>query len=194
MTPLTLPLAPEARRRDVPSPAHLRQGRAEDAEALLRLITAHAEEGHLLPRTLGELRARASRFVVAEAGRDIVACAELAPLSSQVAEVRSLVVMPEVRGHGIARRMVAALAQRARRDGFERLCAFAHDPMFFVQLGFALVPHQWIPEKIRVDCAGCALFRQCGQSAVLLRLADHDGSWSSERPTSLSPVVTSHAS
>ena len=192
MTPLSL--APASPRRGVSSVLRLRQGHADDAEALLRLITAHADEGHLLPRTLGELRTRASRFVVADAEGEVVACAELAPLSPQVAEVRSLVVTPEARGHGVARRMVAALAQRARRDGFDRLCAFAHDPMFFVQLGFSLVPHQWIPEKIRVDCAGCALFRQCGQSAVLLRLADCDAAWSGERPAAVSAVVMSHAS
>jgi hypothetical protein len=66
--------------------------------------------------------------------------------------------------------------------------------MFFVQLGFSLVPHQWIPEKIRVDCASCALFRQCGQSAVLLTLADCDASWSGERPAVAPPLVISHAS
>jgi amino-acid N-acetyltransferase len=192
MTPLVLPSA--HRRPDAASLMRLRQGHADDAQALLRLVTAHAEEGHLLPRTLSDLRARASRFVVAEIEGDVVACAELAPLSTQVAEVRSLVVSPEARGQGVARRMVAALAQRARRDGFDRLCAFAHDPMFFVQLGFSLVPHQWIPEKIRVDCAGCALFRQCGQSAVLLRLAEHETSWSGERPAPTASVVMSHAS
>jgi hypothetical protein len=33
------------------------------------------------------------------------------------------------------------------------------------------VPHAWLPEKIAVDCAGCALFRRCGQDAVRLDLA-----------------------
>lgn len=189
--PLTAPPTPTHELRPT---AQLRQGRSEDAEALLQLISRHADEGHLLPRTLADLRARAPRFVVADASAGIVACAELAPLSPQVAEVRSLVVAPDARGQGVARRMVAALAQRARRDGFDRLCAFAHDPIFFVQLGFSLVPHQWIPEKISVDCAGCALFRQCGQSAVVLRLAEGDVPWSSERLIAASPVVASHAS
>jgi len=192
MTPRSL--SPVSLLRDASPPVQLRPGRTDDAEAVLRLITAHADEGHLLPRTLGELRARASRFVVADADGEVLACAELAPLSPQVAEVRSLVVTPEARGQGVARRVVAALAQRARRDGFDRVCAFAHDPMFFVQLGFSLVPHQWIPEKIAVDCAGCALFRQCGQSAVLRRLADCDAAWSGERPAAASALVLSHAS
>lgn len=193
MIPLPLTV-PSTSTPDLQPAVQLRQGRPDDAEALLQLISRHADEGHLLPRTLADLRARAPRFVVADASAGIVACAELAPLSPQVAEVRSLVVAPDARGQGVARRMVAALAQRARRDSFDRLCAFAHDPIFFVQLGFSLVPHQWIPEKISVDCAGCALFRQCGQSAVLLRLSEGDVPRQGSPLTVVSPVVASHAS
>jgi hypothetical protein len=32
------------------------------------------------------------------------------------------------------------------------------------------VPHTWVPEKIAHDCAGCPLFRACGQYAMLLEL------------------------
>src|SRR3954469_25946573 len=70
----------------------LRAALAGDAPALHALIAAHLEEGRLLPRTLDELTIHASRFVVAVAGDQIVGCAELAPLSQEVAEVRSLVV------------------------------------------------------------------------------------------------------
>ena len=66
--------------------------------------------------------------------------------------------------------MVDELGRRARRDGFERLCAFAHDARFFVGLGFSIVPHTWVPEKIAHDCAACPLFRSCGQYAMLLEL------------------------
>lgn len=150
--------------------ATLRAGRAADAPALLALITAHAEEGHLLPRSLDELSVRAPRFVVVERAGRLVGCAELAPLSAAVAEVRSLVVDQHARGEGLALRMIDELARRARLDGFDRLCAFAHDAGFFVRLGFSIVPHTWVPEKIAQDCAGCALFQACGQHALVRSL------------------------
>jgi hypothetical protein len=50
------------------------------------------------------------------------------------------------------------------------LCAFTHEPAHFVRLGFSIVPHIWVPEKIAHDCTGCALFRKCGQYAVTLPL------------------------
>jgi amino-acid N-acetyltransferase len=153
----------------------LRTATAADAPALHALIEAHLVEGHLLPRTLEELTAHASRFLVAvrrQPGRSaiVVACAELAPLSAQVAEVRSLVVDRSARAMGIGRSLINALRTRAIQTGFDRLCAFTHDAGYFVRKGFSIVPHHWVPEKIATDCAHCALFRKCGQYAVLLPL------------------------
>ena len=153
----------------------IRPATAADAPALHALIAAHLEEGRLLPRTLDELGIHAPRFVVAvdttSDGR-VVGCAELAPLSQAVAEVRSLVVSRDARRHGLGIRMVEDLAARARRDGFTRLCAFAHDPAFFVRRGFSIVPHTWVPEKIAHDCNSCPLFRNCGQYAVVLEVSN----------------------
>ena len=152
----------------------LRAAVADDAPALLELIAAHLEEGRLLPRSLDELTVHAPRFVVAVEpradGDRIVGCAELAPLSPAVAEIRSLVVSSSARQLGIGNRMVEALATRARNEEFARLCAFAHDPAFFVRRGFSIVPHTWMPEKIAHDCITCPLFRNCGQFAIVLEL------------------------
>ena len=149
----------------------LRAAVSADAPALHALIAAHLEEGRLLPRTLAELADHAHRFVVAVQTERIVGCAELAPLSAAVAEVRSLVVSAEARQAGLGQRMVDELGGRGRREGFTSLCAFAHDPRFFVRLGFSIVPHTWVPEKIAHDCHSCPLFRNCGQYAIVLDLA-----------------------
>jgi amino-acid N-acetyltransferase len=148
----------------------LRAAVSADAAALHALIASHLEEGRLLPRTLDELTIHAPRFVVAVAGGQIVGCAELAPLSQEVAEVRSLVVSRDARRLGVGVRMVEELAVRARREGYRRLTAFAHDPAFFVHRGFSIVPHTWVPEKIAHDCNACPLFRNCGQYAIVLEL------------------------
>ena len=148
----------------------IRSAEAVDAEALYALISAHADEGHLLPRGLDELRRHAARFLVAESGGELMGCAELAPLSARVAEVRSLVVTRDVRGVGLASRLVRELQSAARQQGFETLCAFTHDARFFVRQNFSIVPHTWLPEKIATDCLGCPLFRKCEQHAMLLPL------------------------
>jgi amino-acid N-acetyltransferase len=145
---------------------------AESAEAgkLYALIQANLEEGHLLPRTLAELEAHADRFVVAVCGSRIAGCAELAALSPQVAEVRSLAVDRAARGGGIGIMIVDELRRRARREGFEKLCAFTHAPGYFSQMGFSIVPHTWLLEKIFTDCVKCPLFRKCGQYGMVVPL------------------------
>ena len=140
------------------------------APTLHALITANLEEGHLLPRSLEELVVHAGRFVIAVRGKKIVGCAELAPLSPQVAEVRSLAVTALERGRGVGTLLVDELRQRARVEGFDKLCAFTHTPGYFSQMGFSIVPHLWLPEKIFTDCVKCPQFRRCGQYAMVAPL------------------------
>lgn len=160
------------------SPIRLRTGEAADAQKLFRLIQANLEEGHLLPRTLSELTTRASQFVVAVRSRKIVGCAELAPLSPHVAEVRSLAVDASARGSRLGVMIVDELRRRARRDGFEKLCAFTHAPAYFINMGFSIVPHLWLTEKVFIDCVKCPQFRQCAQYAMVVPL---DAAFDSER-------------
>lgn len=158
----------------------LREGRPADAQAILHLVEDNLAAGHLLPRTLQDLAQHAARFVVIEDGRSpgasapgtgtVVGCAELAPLSRAVAEVRSLVVADGWRGHGLGSRLIAELGTRARKAGFTVLCAFTHDPHHFVRLGFSIAPHVWFPEKVALDCTACTKFRSCGQHAMALPL------------------------
>lgn len=148
----------------------LRAAVPSDAAAIHSLVTANLEAGHLLPRSLEDVRDHVSRFFVAELDGRVVGCAELARLSSSVAEVRSLVVDEAARGQKIGSRLVAHLASSGAAAGYATLCAFTHNPGHFVRLGFTIVPHIWMPEKIAHDCNGCALFRRCGQYAVRLTL------------------------
>jgi amino-acid N-acetyltransferase len=160
-----------------PATFALRLATPEDAPAIHALIEAHLAEGRLLPRSLAELTIHASRFVVAvellprvSSHPRVVGCAELAPLSPAVAEIRSLVVDQSARSLGVGKRLIAELQRAALREGFDRLCAFTHDAAYFVRKGFSIVPHHWVPEKIARDCTGCAQFRRCGQHAVVLPL------------------------
>jgi amino-acid N-acetyltransferase len=148
----------------------LRSAAPADARKLHALVSGNLEEGHLLPRTLGELAVHAERFVVAVRARRIAGCAELAPLSPHVAEVRSLAVDRNERGDGIGTLLIDEIRRRARRDGYEKLCAFTHTPGYFIHQGFSIVPHLWLTEKVFTDCVKCPLFRRCGQYAMVLPL------------------------
>ena len=152
-------------------PPQLRTAVRGDARKIHELIQRNQQAGHLLPRELSELTSRIDRFVVGVDGRgSIVACGELVPLSSSLAEIRSLVVTEKRRGQGLGHRIVDELKLRARAGGYDDLCVFAHEPAYFAHMGFSIVPHTWLPEKIMVDCRTCPLFRRCEQFAMVADL------------------------
>lgn len=165
--------------------AEIRPARTSDAAALHALISANVEPARLLPRSLDDLRLHAGRFLVVANGDAVLACGELAPLSRTLAEVRSLVVSDGHRGAGLGSRLLEAIAEKGRAAGFPMLCAFAHDPRPFVRLGFSIVPHVWLPEKISTDCHSCVWFRRCQQYAVVLDLARMADVGSRRRPDAI---------
>ena len=110
-------------RRVTDAPITIRTACVRDADAIQELIDEHLAEGHLLPRELGEVLVHVNRFIVAVQEDEVLACAELAPLSHAVAEVRSMVVTREARGCGLGRRIVNELVRRATAAGFEKVCA-----------------------------------------------------------------------
>ncbi|MGE3704758.1 MAG: GNAT family N-acetyltransferase [Vicinamibacterales bacterium] len=170
------------------SPITLRAAGPADARALHALITAALDEGHLLPRAHEEIAVHASRFVVAVRRRKVVGCAELAPLSGQLAEVRSLAVHPGARHQGVGSQLVRELRRRARHAGFEQLCVLTHAPEYFTPFGFSIVPHLWVPEKVFTDCVTCPKFRACGQFAMVLPL-DAPADAPAERQTTIALQV-----
>ena len=146
----------------------VREATAADAPAIHRLIMDNLQAGYLLPRSLADVTARAPRFAIIVSGEGaVLACGELAPLNASVAEVRSLVVREDARGGGLGHVLVDELRRRARAGRYRTLCAFTHDPRFFVRFGFSIVPHTWLPEKVAADCWSCERFQQCGQYAVV---------------------------
>ena len=41
---------------------------------------------------------------------------------------------------------------------------------YFIHMGFSIVPHLWLTEKVFTDCVKCPQFRQCGQYAMVVPL------------------------
>ena len=141
-----------------------------EAGDLFKLISDNLETGHLLPRPLGEVVLHIPRFVVAADNKGVVGCAELARLGPNLAEVRSLVVVSHHRGHGVGTQLITQMVEMAGQNQYPKLCAFTHAPKPFIKLGFSIVPHPWLPDKISSDCHSCKWFRRCAQYAVVLDL------------------------
>src|ERR1700726_3855864 len=144
-----------------------RTARAADAIAVHRVIAHYAGEGSLLPRTEDEIRKNISHFLVLVEKRNdeekMLGCVALEPYGADLAEIRSLAVAPDARGHGynVGDRLMKAVMDTARRRKIARLFAVTHRPEFFSRYGFTPGPREIVPEKIERDCVTCPKERKC---------------------------------
>jgi N-acetylglutamate synthase-like GNAT family acetyltransferase len=115
-----------------------------DAKALHAMLASKLADGDLLARRLDEITVDAACGIVAVCRRKIIGGAELVPLSSQLAAVRSLVVDANAGGQRRGALIVSEIHLRARPAGYQRLCVPTHAPEDVFDFGFSSVPQLWV--------------------------------------------------
>jgi amino-acid N-acetyltransferase len=131
-------------------------------------VDPEAREITLLPRSVPELCENVRDFVVAEEGGRIVGCGALHLYGMHLAEIRSIAVSRESKGHGIGRALVNALLQEAQRQSVTCVCLFTRTPEFFARLGFRVARREMLPDKIYKDCVSCPRLNDCNEIAMVL--------------------------
>jgi amino-acid N-acetyltransferase len=144
----------------------LRRARIGDVPGIAALVGRFAGRGEILPRTTEEVYQTVREWVVAEQEGQIVGCGSLVILWADLAEIRSLVVAPEVQGAGVGRQMVDALMAQAAELEILKVFALTRKTGFFLKMGFHIVPREDLPRKIWKDCVSCIKFIGCDEVAV----------------------------
>ena len=153
---------------------HLRAAKEHDIDGILALVNGYAAENLMLPRTAEQVRRVLAHFLVAEQAGAVVGCGSLVELTPQLTELRSLAVAADQRGTGLGRRLVEALVERARAEGYDKLCALTLQESFFNNLGFATVDRWAVSPKIWTECIYCPKFDHCDEIAVLMNLTESE--------------------
>jgi amino-acid N-acetyltransferase len=148
----------------------IRAARVEDVESMRALIDRYAAEDRMLSRTRDFLLEHLRDFLVAETDVGFAGCCALAVLTPDLAEVRSLAVLPEAGGRGIGKALVDACVAEARRLGLRRVFALTLVPEFFERCGFTLTSLGRLPEKSASECPVCPKRSACDEHAMLLHL------------------------
>ena len=144
-----------------------RWARAADATAVHRLVSYYADRGLLLPRTEEEIRAHIGHFIVLIEGEELAGCVALESYGADLAEIRSLAVVPERRGQGLGAVLLRAALDTARRRKIARVFAVTHAPEIFGRQGFQATTRFALPEKLERDCRTCPKQRTCSLVAVI---------------------------
>ena len=151
----------------------IRNARLSDAVPIQKLLMEYVPQGIVLSRSLVEIYQSIREFKVAEENGILVGICSLHIWWEDLAEVRSLVVLPGREKQGIGSRLVKATLEEARGMGLKRIFALTYKPQFFARLGFSEVDKSELPQKVWGDCVKCPKFPQCDETAVSLLLGDN---------------------
>jgi amino-acid N-acetyltransferase len=147
-----------------------RKATVEDAEGIHALISKFADDGLLLPRTMGEIYRDIMEFFVCADEDGVAACGTLRVYGDELAELRSIAVSPERKGEGLGSGIVEACLAEARRLGVPSVFVLTFESGFFAKFGFEPVEKSRLPHKIWSDCVDCPKFPDCDEEAMLLKL------------------------
>jgi amino-acid N-acetyltransferase len=115
----------------------IRPARTRDVPMIRKLIDSNVESGRLLSKATVTLYEDVQEFCVAELDDDaVVGCGALHVLWEDLAEIRTVAVLPDRSGQGIGHAIVGELLARARVLGVERVFVLTFAVDFFAGHGF----------------------------------------------------------
>jgi amino-acid N-acetyltransferase len=153
------------------SNAVARKARLQDARNIYDLVNSLSGDGTLLRRSYAEICENVRDFTVAERvvedGIEFLGCGALHLYGPHLAEVRSIVIKPEARGHGAGGLLLQALVDEAEDHAVMSVCLFTRMPDFFDHFGFRVADRSAMPDKIYKDCQTCPRLYACDEVAMV---------------------------
>lgn len=117
----------------------LRPARTTDVREIRDLVAPYAERRILIAKDPVAYYEGVQQFVVAEIDGKVVGCGALHVFWEDVAEVRTVAVSDDARGHGIGGLIVDGLVANARALGVSRVFCLTFETEFFARHGFELL-------------------------------------------------------
>jgi amino-acid N-acetyltransferase len=151
----------------------IRKARIEDVKGIHSLIKKYTDQGELLPRSLSELYDHVRDFFVCideENGCKLLGTCAMHICWEDIAEIRSLAVLPEYQGRSVGTKLVDACLSEAVTLGIYKLFVLTYKPEFFAKFGFKQIDKTVLPHKVWADCLKCVKFPDCDEIAMILTL------------------------
>lgn len=174
---------------------HIRKAVVSDIKVIHKILNHYGDQGLLLPRSLSELYDHSRDFFVLAPDKEDLSGpdkrsdratpgAEGSTLEKQeiggvcglgvcwddLAEIKSLAVLPDQQGRSYGRKLVEACLNEARILGLKRVFVLTYIPDFFSKFGFRTVEKSVLPHKIWADCLKCPKFPDCDETALVTDL------------------------
>ncbi|MDQ6715524.1 MAG: amino-acid N-acetyltransferase [Actinomycetota bacterium] len=130
---------------------HVRHARTADVRGIRQIVGPMAQTGRIVAKEAVTYYEAVQEFRVAELDGEIVGCGALHVMWEDLAEVRTLAVLPEHVGTGLGSALLRALIQDARDLGVERLFCLTFETAFFGGHGFVPIDGQAVDPQVYAE-------------------------------------------
>ncbi len=148
----------------------IRKATVKDGKKIFNILQTFAIQGVLLPRSLNSIYENIRDFFVYEENGEIVGIGSLHVFWEDLAEIKSLAVLPPYQHKGIGKKIVKHCLKEAKQLGVEKVFALTYLPEFFQKLGFEVVDKSEFPQKVWTECIHCVKFNDCKEIPVMIRI------------------------
>jgi amino-acid N-acetyltransferase len=148
------------------------KAKISDVPRIHKLINTFAGRGEMLARPLSELYENIRDFFVVRKGKQIIGCAALHVMWSDLAEVKSVAVDEEQQKLGVGNELVSACINEAKELGIATVFCLTYKPKFFAKLGLKEVDKMTLPQKIWTECYRCPKFPNCDETAMTVKFVE----------------------
>jgi len=146
----------------------IRKAHITDIKAIHQLLKTYGDKGELLPRPISQLYDHVRDFsVFTDESNRVIGCCGLQFCWEDLAEIRSLAVMPENIRNGIGSGLIKEALAEAKLFTIKRIFTLTYQPVFFKKFGFRQIDRSELPLKIWADCIVCVKFPDCDETAMM---------------------------
>ncbi len=129
----------------------VRRAKAADIKGIRTIVQPFAESRILVPKDAVTYYEAVQQFRVAELDGRVVGCGALHVMWEDLAEIRTLAVLPEAKGHGVGSALLDALMDDARELGVSRLFCLTFEVDFFSRHGFERIEGQAVEPEVYTE-------------------------------------------
>ncbi len=148
----------------------IERARIEDVEKIHGLVKYFADRGEMLHRPLGEVFENIRDYQVARVDGQFAGCVALHVMWSDLAELKSLAVDPNIQTRGIGTALSKVVLAEAKELGLKRVFLLTYRPTFFERLGFVQSDVMLFPRKVWNECYRCPKFPSCNEIAMDIQI------------------------
>jgi amino-acid N-acetyltransferase len=129
----------------------VRRARTADVKAIRAIVAPMAQSRVLIAKEAVTYYEAVQQFRVAELGGRVVGCGALHVMWEDLAEIRTLAVLPEAKGTGVGSALLDSLVEDARELGVQRLFCLTFEVDFFARHGFEPIEGQAVDPEVYAE-------------------------------------------